>query len=95
MTDTQPAVDVAARLEAFVRSEGQVGDDEVLDHGTELFSAGYLDSIGIARLIGFIEGTFAVRLTEDDLLSPDFTTLAGMTRVVAATRSALGAADEG
>ena len=65
MTDTQSAVDVAERLEAFVRSEGQVGDDEVLDHGTELFSAGYLDSIGIARLIGFIEGMWSAYFSID------------------------------
>lgn len=73
---------IADGIEAFVRSEGQVGDDEPLDRTVELFEAGYLDSLGVLRLVGYVESAFSITLGEDDLLSPDFTTVDGLSRIV-------------
>lgn len=55
---------------------GNVGPD------TDLFQAGLIDSFGFIELVGFLESTFAVKLTDDDLASPDTATLAGTTRLV-------------
>lgn len=86
MTDTTESTEIvptiADGIEAFVRSEGQVGDDEPLDRTVELFEAGYLDSLGVLRLVRYVESTFGVTLSEDDLLSPDFTTIEGLSRIV-------------
>jgi len=49
---------------------------------TDLFQAGLIDSFGFIELVGFLEATFAVKLTDDDLASPETATLAGTTRLV-------------
>ena len=49
---------------------------------TDLFQAGLIDSFGFIELVGFVETTFQVKLTDDDVASPETATLAGTTRLV-------------
>jgi acyl carrier protein len=85
--DASTAVGIPETIEAFIRSEGQLADDEVLDHDEELFAAGYLDSLGVLRLVRFVEATFGVTLTDEDLLSPGFTTVDGLSLIVTAAQA--------
>jgi acyl carrier protein len=54
---------------------------------TDLFQAGLVDSFGFIELVGFLESTFAVKLTDDDLASPETATLAGTTRLIVSRMS--------
>jgi len=56
---------------------------------TDLFAAGLIDSYGLIELVKFLELTYGIVLSDDDLASTDLTTLAGITRLVA-DRSAAG-----
>ncbi|MBD3241676.1 MAG: hypothetical protein GF331_13885 [Chitinivibrionales bacterium] len=42
---------------------------------TNLLEEGIVDSMGLLDIIGFLENAFAVRVTEDDLLTDNFGTI--------------------
>ena len=64
---------------------------EVTDE-TDLFDAGLIDSYGFIELIQFLEHTYAISFSDDDLASKEMSTLSGIARMVAdrgpATRQA-------
>lgn len=73
----------AAALEAFIRANFQVGDDDpCFDRNVNLWEEGYVDSTGVVEVIAFLEETFQVTITEHMLSSPDFTSIAGMSRLL-------------
>jgi methoxymalonate biosynthesis acyl carrier protein len=79
--------EIAGRIEAAVRQLGQVqGDDGEFGRDVHLFDSGYLDSLGSFRLIEFIEETYDFSLSEDELLSPDFVNINGITDIIWARR---------
>lgn len=81
--------DVADQLEAFVREQfGIPANDPKFGREVRLFERGYVDSIGVAEMLAFIEETFGVTVPDDDLLSDDFTTVDGIARIVRRLRSA-------
>lgn len=83
MTGTSLADAVAEQVEEFVRKVGNVAaDDPGFSQDVELFEAGYLDSLGVVRLILFLESTFTVTLDDGILLDPRFTTIAGIGELV-------------
>lgn len=83
MTAPSLAQTVADQIEAFVRRTGQVApDDPQFSQTVELFDAGYLDSLGVVRLILFIESAFNVVLGDEALLDLRFTTIAGIGELV-------------
>jgi acyl carrier protein len=76
---------VAVLIEDFIRVVGTVAADDAGFHrDVDLFDAGYLDSLSLVSLKTYIEETFPLILTEDDLFSPAFTTVAGMARLITA-----------
>jgi acyl carrier protein len=77
------AADIEADLEGFVRRSFSVdtGDDGFTRH-TDLYEGGYVDSVGLAELLEFVSSQFGVEVPDDDLLSDDFSTIAGMARVI-------------
>ena len=79
MTASVLAKAVADQVEEFVRTVGDVArGDPQFSQEVELFDAGYLDSMGVVRLIVFIESTFNVTLADETLLDVRFTTIAGI-----------------
>jgi D-alanine--poly(phosphoribitol) ligase subunit 2 len=54
---------------------------------SDLFASGQIDSYGLIELITFLEQTYGIGLSSDDLASPDLATLSGMTRMVAERRT--------
>lgn len=49
---------------------------------SNLFEEGVIDSYGLVELVGFLESTFEIYFTDEELLSPDLTTLKGMSSFV-------------
>jgi acyl carrier protein len=75
--------EIADRIEAYVRQVGNVEtSDREFSRETHLFESGYLDSIAAVRLIEYVEQAYDLTLSEEQLLSPMFTTIDGMSTVL-------------
>ena len=75
--------DVAVLIQDFIRVAGTVASDDAGFHrDADLFDAGYLDSLSLVSLTTYIEETFLLTLTEDDLFVPAFTTIAGIAHLI-------------
>ncbi|HLU25596.1 MAG TPA: acyl carrier protein [Longimicrobiales bacterium] len=84
--------DIAHTIERFVRSHFSVSPrDPRFGPTARLFDDGYVDSMGVAELIAFIEDAFGVAVPDEALMSDEFATIAGMARVVAGLRGASAA----
>ncbi|MEO1056394.1 MAG: phosphopantetheine-binding protein, partial [Actinomycetota bacterium] len=77
---------VAEQIESFLISNGSFDGRNRPDRETELFDSGYVDSLGIVRLIDFLETTFSVLLGDEELLDERFPTINGMTCAVERAR---------
>jgi acyl carrier protein len=76
--------EVRDRIEKFLRGQFRIADgDPRFTPSADLFEGGYVDSVGVVELLSFIDEEFGVDVPERDLLSPDFSTLDGMSRIVA------------
>jgi acyl carrier protein len=72
-----------ARVRALIVAEMLQGDDAAtLTSTTELVESGIVDSINVLKLVDFIEETYDLLLEPEDIRQ--FTTIAGIVRVVAA-----------
>ena len=83
--------EVAASVESFIRERSRVSpDDPRFSRKVNLWEGGYVDSIGVVELIGYIESTFDVSLPDEALFDPDFAHVDGIARIVCglATRRA-------
>jgi acyl carrier protein len=89
------ADEVAAGVEGFIRDRFQVpADDEAFTRGVNLWEEGYVDSIGLVELIGFIESSYGIVLPDGSFFDPDFTCIDGIARVVCRLRTP-GERDDG
>jgi acyl carrier protein len=71
------------RIEEFIRMQFGISlTDPMFNPQVDLFEAGYVDSMGIVELLEFLRGEFNVEIPDDDLLSDDFSNIAGITRIV-------------
>lgn len=79
----RPEDEVAASVETFVRARSRVSaSDSRFSRQSNLWEDGYVDSIGVVELIGFLEATFGVALPDEVLFDPDFTSVDGIARIV-------------
>ena len=77
---TQPSpVEIAKRLEAFIRENFQVApDDELFSRSINLWEEGYVDSVGVVEVIAWLEATYELDIPETVLFDPNFTSISGM-----------------
>lgn len=75
---------LAEEIEQFIRREFRVmPDDQGFSRDVHLYDAGYVDSTGVVELLAFLESTFHVKLEDEHIFSEAFTTITGISRVVA------------
>jgi acyl carrier protein len=75
--------EVAARIEQFVRAQFSISpSDPGFGRAVDLFEGGYVDSVGLAELLAYIEEEFGVSVPDDDLLAEEFGTIEGMAETV-------------
>jgi acyl carrier protein len=75
--------EVVESIEQFVRAQFSISpSDPRFGRDVDLFEGGYVDSVGLAELLAFIEAEFGVSVPDDDLLSEEFATIDGMARTV-------------
>lgn len=66
-------MDVANAIERFVIDELIMGDSSTkLGHDQSLISSGTIDSLGILRLIAFIEEQFGVQVEDEEVVAENF-----------------------
>jgi methoxymalonate biosynthesis acyl carrier protein len=60
---------IAQELERHIRERYEIEeDDDEFTHEVHLFDYGYIDSIGATALIAYIEQTYGVQVTNQDLM---------------------------
>lgn len=75
--------EVAERIEGFVRTQFSISpSDPRFGRDADLFGGDYVDSVGLAELLAYVEEEFGVSVPDDDLLSDEFATIDGMARTV-------------
>jgi acyl carrier protein len=80
--------EVAQGIEAFVRKTFAVsGSDPNFGTQTDLFEGGYVDSVGLAEMLGFIEERFGVTVPDEELLGEEFASIDGIARTVSRLNS--------
>jgi acyl carrier protein len=53
---------------------------------TDLFDAGLIDSYGFIEMVGFLEQSYGISLSDDDLASTEMSTLSGIASMVSTRR---------
>jgi acyl carrier protein len=78
---TEP--EVAACTEEWVRRQFSVNaSDPRFGRDVDLFEGGYVDSVGLAELLAFLEEEFSVAIPDEVLVSDEFATIEGIARIV-------------
>lgn len=70
-------------IASFIKREFKVREDD--DHfvpDCNLFEEGYVDSLGITRLISFLEETFGVEIEDDYFLDDRFFSIEGQADII-------------
>jgi acyl carrier protein len=57
-------------------------DGSEVDHDTDLFQTGLLDSYGFVELVVFLEREFFIKVTDDDLVSVSFNSVNELVRYI-------------
>jgi methoxymalonate biosynthesis acyl carrier protein len=77
------ASEIAGGIEAFIRATFDVSStDTNFDHEVDLFELGYVDSVGFAELIEFLQDRFSVTIPDSALLSDEFLSIRGMAGII-------------
>jgi acyl carrier protein len=78
------AAQIAVSVETFVRRQFNVSDsDPAFDREVDLFESGYVDSVGVAELLEYVTQEFGVDIPESDLFSDEFSSIDGISSIVA------------
>jgi acyl carrier protein len=79
----RPPGRIADGIESFIRTRFTVSpEDPLFSQDADLFELDYVDLVGVAELLEFLHEQFGVEVSEEDLLSDDFSTIKGISRVV-------------
>lgn len=76
-------MDIRAKLLDFIRAELAKGVTDVDVERDSLVETGIIDSVGIMKLVEYIEGAFEVKIGDDELLPENFDTVEDITKLVA------------
>ena len=80
--------DTEGRIEGFLRTNFRIGPHhDGFARDVDIFECGYVDSVGVTELLGFLGAEFEVEVPDEWLLSDDFSTVEGIARIVERLRS--------
>ena len=79
------AGDVAERTRTFVARAVRTRE---LDDTTDIFEAGYVNSLFLAQLLTFVENDLGTRVDDDDLTIDNFRSIEAIVRFVARKQGA-------
>jgi D-alanine--poly(phosphoribitol) ligase subunit 2 len=74
---------IEGQIEDYLQRNFKVSpSDPDFSRDADLFSGGYIDSVGFAELLAFLAERFGVEVPESDLLSDEFSSIEGIAAVV-------------
>lgn len=71
----------------FITNELVTGEDITVQSGDDLLGSGLIDSMGIMRLIAFLEKSYSLKIPPEDMVIENFMTVDTITSYLS-TRSA-------
>ena len=75
--------EVADKIEAFVRDQFAISPtDPGFGRQADLFDGGYVDSLGLAEMLEYVEREWGVAVPDEELLDEEFATIDGMARTI-------------
>jgi len=77
---------VSDRIREFVRSRFPLARNLDFSDEDSLLDAGVIDSLGILDLVGFLEETFGIQASDEDLNPENFDSIATLVRFVESKR---------
>jgi acyl carrier protein len=78
-------VDIIDTIRDFIVGElGYTGSRDELTPSRDLLDADVIDSIGVFKLVSFIEDRWDIEIDDDELVPENFATLEAMTSLVQA-----------
>lgn len=75
-------MDVNAKIEEFIRTRFEIGDDPELTGDIHLFDSGFVDSLGAMEIIEFVEEEFSIKISQRDLTLYPMNTINEIAEVV-------------
>jgi len=76
---------ISDSIKTFIATELIQDDiDDVVEDDTPLIDNGVIDSLGVMKLVAYLEETFAITVAPDDLVPENFETPKLITALVAA-----------
>lgn len=70
-------------LKEYIREELMNGANGELDESENLLAAGIIDSLGILRLVSFVEEKFGIEVPDEDVTIENFQSVKSMSDYVA------------
>ncbi|MCA9900323.1 MAG: acyl carrier protein [Ardenticatenaceae bacterium] len=70
-------------LKEYIREELMNGSNSELDESENLLAAGIIDSLGILRLVSFVEERFGIEVPDEDVTIDNFQSVKSMSDYVA------------
>lgn len=70
-------------LKEYIREELMNGSSSELDETENLLAAGIIDSLGILRLVSFVEEKFGIEVPDEDVTIDNFQSVKSMSDYVA------------
>lgn len=70
-------------LKEYIREELMNGSNGDLDESENLLAAGIIDSLGILRLVSFVEEKFGIEVPDEDVTIDNFQSVKSMSDYVA------------
>jgi acyl carrier protein len=83
-------VSLETMVATFIARELLSGSDVTPDPDENIFTSGYVDSVGIMRLIAHIESVLGLKIPSTDLIPDNFRTIATIAGYLAARTNANG-----
>jgi len=76
-------MNISENIEKILLTEIAVGlDKKTLDPNEDLLEQGIIDSLGLMKLIDFIEKTFSIKISDEDIVPDNFQSLNSMVKLV-------------
>lgn len=76
-------MNISENIERILLTEIAVGlDRKTLDPNEDLLEQGIIDSLGLMKLIDFLERTFSIRISDEEIVPENFQCLNSMVHLV-------------
>ena len=78
---------VKRRLREFVSKNFYLADPGSFDDASSFLDRGVIDSTGVLELVSFVEGEYAITVTDDEIVPANFDTINALAGFIARKRA--------